>query len=557
MELELPVRYIVQFAEKPPKGASAEAANKLQYMAQEHKWEINRRDVENDTIMIHEKYFTEEVANVFLQACQGRGRGHTQSRRYLETWIGLKDNPESLPIQVLKSLPEAVRKYMKNAKNHWVMLRSGREGEYVIPAVFKNAHYTPGLGGIDGYVSYVTVTFLSSKLGEVERHNFTFYNSDLPKGGKSVSELFGANEIILVDEKREAKYMEELKQLHALRRLVGKQYLAEGFGKEEGQYRWSQTYKSMLEDGQPSKVVIEDMANEDGRFKTYTTENPFHDPDDEKSLPNLDVPVQPIAKVFAIDRHAFYELHVSQMTEYIYDPTMINKLILQEEHKDLIEVLTQSDGSLLEDIVSGKTGGIFVLCTGEPGLGKTLTAEIVSEFTQSPLYKVQCSQLGINVDRIEENLKTVLDRAYRWKAILLIDEADVYIRRRSNDIVQNSIVGVFLRLVEYYKGILFMTSNLGKDVDDAIKSRATAEIEYEYPEKEDRREIWRVISEGYGITLSDSHLDTLASDISEVSGRDIKNTLKLVKLIADKKNIDITPDLIKSYIKYVSKVDNG
>src|SRR6185295_19284784 len=104
-------------------------------------------------------------------------------------------------------------------------------------------------------------------------------------------------------------------------------------------------------------------------------------------------------------------------------------------------------------IVAGKTGGTIVFCTGEPGTGKTLTGEVFSEVIKRPLYVVQCSQLGTDEEELEKQLKKVLRRAQRWGAILLIDEADVYVRERGDDIQQNAIVGVFLRVLEYYRGI--------------------------------------------------------------------------------------------------------
>src|SRR3546814_2642760 len=52
-----------------------------------------------------------------------------------------------------------------------------------------------------------------------------------------------------------------------------------------------------------------------------------------------------------------------------------------------------------------------------------------------------------------------------------LDEADVYIRCRDNDLEHNAIVAEFLRTLEYFNGLLFMTTNRINDVDDAILSR--------------------------------------------------------------------------------------
>jgi SpoVK/Ycf46/Vps4 family AAA+-type ATPase len=159
--------------------------------------------------------------------------------------------------------------------------------------------------------------------------------------------------------------------------------------------------------------------------------------------------------------------------------------------------------------------------------------------------------LGTDEKTLETELRIVLSRSQRWKAILLIDEADVYVHERGDDIQQNAIVGVFLRVLEYYRGILFMTSNRETIIDDAIMSRATAWIRYEVPDKEKAKLIWRVLSTQYKAQLS---LDQIAELVehekfNEISGRTIKNLLKLAKLKSLRNKETITPEMLK----YVSQ----
>ena len=48
----------------------------------------------------------------------------------------------------------------------------------------------------------------------------------------------------------------------------------------------------------------------------------------------------------------------------------------------------------------------------------------------------------------------------RWEAVLLLDEADVFLEARStHDLERNKLVSIFLRVLEYYEGILFLTTN--------------------------------------------------------------------------------------------------
>jgi AAA+ superfamily predicted ATPase len=321
----------------------------------------------------------------------------------------------------------------------------------------------------------------------------------------------------------------------------------------------------MTVDGVPTKCVIDDDSDdiEKDRVSTdYTTKVhiPFWKDQDIELLPIFDaeedisdeeeqeselvetyLPVHTYIKVFDLNKHRHVTTHVKNMVDYEWNHNLADKLVLDEETKSLIEILVDSTKSRTEDIIAGKMSGTIVLATGLPGVGKTLTAEVFSEKIEKSLYVVQCSQLGIDIDTIEKNLKKVLDRASRWGSILLIDEADVYIRDRGTDIVHNAIVGVFLRLIEYYNGVLFMTSNRGDIIDDAIISRATAWIRYEIPQPDLLKKIWEVLSAQFNVELSNKIIQNLVTDIPNISGRTVRNLLKLVKAL----DYDLPEDLGK------------
>jgi hypothetical protein len=72
----------------------------------------------------------------------------------------------------------------------------------------------------------------------------------------------------------------------------------------------------------------------------------------------------------------------------------------------------------------------------------------------------RAGDIGVTGTEVEQNLNKFFKWAQDWRAILLLDEADVYLASRKNmDIERNSVVSVFLRALEYYGGILFITTN--------------------------------------------------------------------------------------------------
>ena len=68
----------------------------------------------------------------------------------------------------------------------------------------------------------------------------------------------------------------------------------------------------------------------------------------------------------------------------------------------------------------------------------------------------------------------------RWGAILLLDEADVFLERRSSqDLVRNGLVSVFLRKLEYCEGVMFLTTNRVAQFDEAILTRIHLMLRYD------------------------------------------------------------------------------
>jgi len=254
-----------------------------------------------------------------------------------------------------------------------------------------------------------------------------------------------------------------------------------------------------------------------------------------------ELPVHGYILTFHLELHHHVWVHVDDMQPYVYQPELKQKLILPPEQTDLIDILTAEMDMLTDDIVAGKSGGTTVLCAGPAGVGKTLTAEVYSEIIQRPLYRVHSGQLGLNVAEMEKALKETLIRAQRWGAVMLIDEADVYIKKRADNLASNAVVGVFLRVLEYFNGLLFMTTNRVDDIDEAIISRCIAMIRYRAPDHADRCKIWRVMTQQFSLPVVETEIDELALLFPSATGRDIKGLTKLVAKFCQQKQLQ--PDL--------------
>lgn len=200
--------------------------------------------------------------------------------------------------------------------------------------------------------------------------------------------------------------------------------------------------------------------------------------------------------------------------------------------KDLVKSKKLVD---FDDMIEGKSCGMIFLLHGPPGVGKTLTAEATAEILHMPLYYLSAGDLGSKAHEIEKRLQNVLDLTKRWNAIILIDEADVFLEKReTSNLERNAIVSIFLKYLESHTGIVFLTSNRVKNLDNAFLSRISLVINYTEFTTEIRKEIWINL-------LRASSIDPTAIDVDlftkyTLNGRQIKNIIKLAICITESEN---------------------
>ena len=156
---------------------------------------------------------------------------------------------------------------------------------------------------------------------------------------------------------------------------------------------------------------------------------------------------------FSFVKKTWAAFAISKMSDVIWNEGAFQKLVINPKRRDLIHSLVkshQNDGETFDDFVQDKGKGLVGLLSGNPGVGKTLTAEVVSEVTKRPLYMVTAGELGTDVSLVDQHLEMVLEITRRWGCVLLIDEADVFLQARDAavDLKRNALVSIFLRRLE-------------------------------------------------------------------------------------------------------------
>lgn len=151
---------------------------------------------------------------------------------------------------------------------------------------------------------------------------------------------------------------------------------------------------------------------------------------------------------FRLSTKVWADLVVDGISEIDWMPDLMSRLVLDQDIKDLIVALiyykttqAKDDKQTFDDFIPGKGQGVVMLLCGPPGVGKTLTAEAVSEHSKRPLYRVNVQDLGSNVSDVERGLQKAMKRCSHWNAVLLLDEADVFLEQRSiNSLERNELV---------------------------------------------------------------------------------------------------------------------
>ena len=283
---------------------------------------------------------------------------------------------------------------------------------------------------------------------------------------------------------------------------------------------WSRTESRSLGTPQsPRKAVVEP------ELETGSDEHRYYGHQHLENVGRL-----PFVRLFSLDTKRYVYADVDDVSDYEFDTASIERLHLPSEMLGMLsEVFNAPAEAVFGDLIAGKHGGLVVLASGSPGVGKTLTAEVYSELTERPLYVLELGELGTNAAQVEENLNRVFTRVARWNAVLQFDECEIFLAQRDDDLERSAIVGIFLRLLDYYRGILFLTTNRPQVLDHAILSRVTLHLEYPDLDADTRISIWKTMFSIAELRLTDGSFGELAR--LPLNGRQIRNLVRLTKIL--------------------------
>lgn len=182
--------------------------------------------------------------------------------------------------------------------------------------------------------------------------------------------------------------------------------------------------------------------------------------------------------------------------------------------------------------------GISALFYGDSGTGKTMAAEVLAHTLGVDLIKVDLSTV-INkyIGETEKNLSRIFDLAEQDAGILFFDEADALFGKRSetkdaHDRHANIEVSYLLQRLEYFPGLVILSTNNRSHLDSAFNRRFTFITRFAYPDETLRHKMWQKIWPKNIKISPDVDFEKLAQR-ANITGANIRNIALLAAFFAE------------------------
>lgn len=204
--------------------------------------------------------------------------------------------------------------------------------------------------------------------------------------------------------------------------------------------------------------------------------------------------------------------------------------------------------------------GYRVLFHGASGTGKTFTAALLGKYTGRDVYRIDLSTVVSKyIGETEKNLSNIFEKAENKKWILFFDEADALFGKRTNindshDRYANQEISFLLQRIENYNGLVVLSTNLKRNIDEAFTRRFQSIIHFPSPKAKERLLLWQKSFSPHTQLEEGIDLEKIAAKC-ELTGGSIVNIVQYCSLMAMKRgnNIIVYNDLMEGVKKEFQK----
>ncbi|KAJ5368006.1 uncharacterized protein N7496_007766 [Penicillium cataractarum] len=285
-----------------------------------------------------------------------------------------------------------------------------------------------------------------------------------------------------------------------------------------------------------------------------TDEDEFNAPVVDELTEHQLLLLTPHALAYVLKHKQWILISLDHVQESAPSSESISNLVIGEAELRTIQVLSNRQNSKIKhwsaDFIEGKGSGQIILLH-----------EAISEWLHRPLLALTVADIGTVETLVEVEPLKWFNLAEAWNAVLLVDEADIFLERRQNrDLARKGLVSAFLRRMEYFKGLLFLTTNRVGQIDDAFISRVHIAIGYPSLSEDARRKVWngffrKLVCDRAGkIQISPDAkawvLETAGE--TQLNGRDIRNALQTAITLAEFESEE-DPDYDETLVTIVTK----
>lgn len=199
------------------------------------------------------------------------------------------------------------------------------------------------------------------------------------------------------------------------------------------------------------------------------------------------------------------------------------------------------------------SGGVRALLAGPSGTGKTLAARAVAGELRTDLHRLDLARIVDKyIGETEKHLAAVLDRAEQAGVVLLLDEGDALLAKRtavasSNDRYANVETSYLLARLETFRGILLVTTNAADRIDPAFRRRMDLVVTFPAPAAPARHRIWAAHLPA-GHRVGDDDLEELAAACA-LTGGQIRTAAEHATLLALTNGGTVTGDHLLTAVR--------
>lgn len=211
----------------------------------------------------------------------------------------------------------------------------------------------------------------------------------------------------------------------------------------------------------------------------------------------------------------------------------------------------------LQPVIAGlqhSRNGARMLLHGLPGTGKTAFGMALAEQIDRPLLQRQASALlSCFVGETEKNLRDLFDEARRDGSVLLLDEADSFLRSREGARARWEVTQTneLLTQMEAFDGIFLCTTNRLDDLDTAALRRFDFKVKFE-PLRLDQR--IRLIGDCCSVLglqqVNDGELRLRARRLDGLTPGDAAAVLRRLQIIEDTTTREALLDALADECRY-------